>query len=68
MLDHFDDNPHWELGQKVNVLDGPFKECTGVIDQIDQHRRRVRVKVNFFWRETPVEFTYDQIQLVDDRP
>ena len=40
MLDHFDDNPHWELGQKVNVLDGPFKECTGVIDQIDQHRRR----------------------------
>jgi len=62
MTELFDDKHPWEIGQKVKVLEGPFKECTGIIDQINQHQRRIRVMVNFFHRETAVEFMYDQIQ------
>lgn len=49
-------------GQKVRIIDGPFNDITGVVDEIDMERAKVRVMVNFFGRETPVELDFLQVE------
>lgn len=49
-------------GQKVRVIDGPFNEFIGVVDEIDMERTKVRVLVSFFGRETPVELDLLQVE------
>lgn len=51
-------------GQKVRIIDGPFNDITGVVDEIDMERTKVRVMVNFFGRETPVELDFLQVEKV----
>jgi transcriptional antiterminator NusG len=45
-------------GQKVRIIDGPFEDFMGTVDGIDTDRARVRVLVNMFGRETPVEVDF----------
>jgi len=61
MTHKFNGKHDWQIGQQVQILNGPFKDLTGPIDRIDNQRKRVRVIVNVFFRDTPVEFTFDQI-------
>jgi transcriptional antiterminator NusG len=49
-------------GQKVRIIDGPFNEFIGVVDDIDMERAKVRVLVSFFGRETPVELDFLQVE------
>ncbi len=49
-------------GQKVRIIDGPFNEFIGVVDEIDMDRAKVRVMVSFFGRETPVELDFLQVE------
>jgi transcriptional antiterminator NusG len=49
-------------GQKVRIVDGPFNEFIGVVDEIDMERAKVRVLVSFFGRETPVELDFLQVE------
>ncbi len=49
-------------GQKVRIIDGPFEEFIGVVDEIDMERAKVRVMVSFFGRETPVELDFLQVE------
>ena len=49
-------------GQKVRIIDGPFNDITGIVDEIDMERTKVRVMVNFFGRETPVELDFLQVE------
>lgn len=49
-------------GQKVRIIDGPFNEFIGVVDEIDMERAKVRVMVSFFGRETPVELDFLQVE------
>jgi len=49
-------------GQKVRIVDGPFNEFIGVVDEIDMERAKVRVMVSFFGRETPVELDFLQVE------
>jgi transcriptional antiterminator NusG len=49
-------------GQKVRIIDGPFNEFIGVVDEIDMERAKVRVLVSFFGRETPVELDFLQVE------
>ena len=49
-------------GQKVRIVDGPFNEFIGVVDEIDMDRAKVRVMVSFFGRETPVELDFLQVE------
>jgi transcriptional antiterminator NusG len=51
-------------GQKVRVVDGPFNEFIGVVDEIDMERAKVRVLVSFFGRDTPVELDFLQVEKV----
>lgn len=49
-------------GQKVRIVDGPFNEFIGMVDEIDMERAKVRVLVSFFGRETPVELDFLQVE------
>jgi len=51
-------------GQKVRIVDGPFEDFIGSVDAIDTDRARVRVLVNMFGRETPVEVDFLQVERV----
>ena len=49
------------VGQPVRIVDGPFTDFTGTIDEIDQAKGKVKVLVSFFGRETPVELDFLQV-------
>ncbi len=49
-------------GERVRIVDGPFNEFRGTVDEIDMERAKVRVMVNFFGRETPVELDFLQVE------
>ena len=51
-------------GQKVRIVEGPFEDFMGTVDDIDLDRARVKVLVNFFGRETPVELDFLQVERV----
>ncbi len=52
----------YKLGQKVRIIDGPFNDFIGTVDDIDMDRAKVRVMVSFFGRETPVELDFLQVE------
>jgi len=51
-------------GQNVRIVDGPFTDFHGIVDTIDMERGKVRLMVNFFGRETPVELDFLQVEKV----
>lgn len=54
----------FKAGQKVRIIDGPFRDFIGVVDTIDEERTKVRVLVAFFGRDTPVELDFLQVERV----
>ena len=54
----------FRVGQNVRIVDGPFTDFHGVVDDIDMERGKVRLMVNFFGRETPVELDFLQVEKV----
>jgi transcriptional antiterminator NusG len=46
----------------VRIVDGPFNDFRGTVAEIDMERSKVRVMVNFFGRETPVELDFLQVE------
>jgi transcriptional antiterminator NusG len=51
-------------GQKVRIVDGPFNDFMGVVDDIDMDKAKARVMVSFFGRDTPVELDFLQVEKV----
>ncbi|GAB4575646.1 MAG: transcription termination/antitermination protein NusG [Anaerolineae bacterium] len=49
-------------GQRVRIIDGPFNDFVGTVGDVDMERHKVRVMVNFFGRETPVELDFLQVE------
>ncbi len=49
-------------GQKVRIIDGPFNDFVGIVGNVDMEKHKVRVLVNFFGRETPVELDFLQVE------
>lgn len=52
----------FEVKENVRVSDGPFANFTGTIENIDMDKQIVKVHVNMFGRETPVELDFSQIE------
>ena len=52
----------FELGQSVRIVDGPFLDFVGQVDDINLDRGKVKVLVSFFGRETPVELDFLQVE------
>jgi transcriptional antiterminator NusG len=52
----------FRAGERVRIVDGPFNDFRGTVSEIDMERAKVRVMVNFFGRETPVELDFLQVE------
>jgi transcriptional antiterminator NusG len=55
---------HFSKGESVKVMDGPFSNFDGVIDEVRPDKSKVRVLVSIFGRETPVELEYNQVEKI----
>lgn len=52
----------FKIGQKVRIIDGPFNDFIGTVAAIDPDKQKVRVMVNFFGRDTPVELDFLEVE------
>ncbi len=55
---------NFKIGEKVRIIDGPFNDFIGMVDAIDPDKAKVRVMVNFFGRDTPVELDFLEVEKV----
>jgi len=55
---------NYEVGDTVRILDGPLSTFTGTVESIEIENNAVNVIVSMFGRETSVEFTLDQVEVV----
>lgn len=53
---------NFEVGETIKINDGPFLNFSGVIEEIDPARGKLKVTVNIFGRNTPVELEYWQVE------
>ncbi|MFB3910374.1 MAG: transcription termination/antitermination protein NusG [Candidatus Eisenbacteria bacterium] len=54
----------FKVGESVKVIDGPFCDFVGTVDEINTDRGKVRVMVSIFGRATPVELDFLQVQTI----
>ncbi len=53
-----------EVGSPVSIADGPFKSFEGKVAEIDEARGKIKVLVNMFGRETPIELDFLQVKKI----
>ena len=54
-----------EIGEEIKVIEGPLEGFTGVIEEIQPDRSKVKVNVSMFGRETPAELDFEQIEKIN---
>jgi transcription termination/antitermination protein NusG len=53
---------NYEIGETVRVKEGPFTNFTGTVEEMDKDKSKLKVLVNMFGRDTPVELEFTQIE------
>ena len=56
--------PQWARGDIVRVVDGPFAETTGRVEEVNQARQKLSVLIEIFGRDTPVQLDFNQVEKI----
>jgi transcription termination/antitermination protein NusG len=59
-LDH-----RFKVAEMVKIIDGPFNDFTGSVQEINEERKRLKVMVSIFGRSTPVDLSFAQVEPID---
>ena len=60
--DHPKPRLEFDKSESVKITDGPFKDFTGIVDEVNEDRSTLRVMVTIFGRSTPVELDFYQVE------
>lgn len=55
---------NYDIGDSVKIIHGPLENFIGIVDEINLERKKIRVIVSMFERETPIELEFDQIEVI----
>lgn len=55
----------YEVGETVNIIDGPLEGFVGIVNEIDRDKNYVKVTISMFGRETPAELELNQLRRID---
>jgi transcriptional antiterminator NusG len=53
---------NWNKGDNIRVVEGPFSDFTGKIEEVNSDREKLKVLINIFGRDTPVELDFSQVE------
>ena len=53
---------NFRIGESIKVIDGPFNNFDGIIEEVNEEKKKLKVMIKIFGRKTPVELNYMQVE------